>query len=188
VTTLSAELSPLLAGRRSPRAFDPAHELADTELDLLLEALRWAPSASNTQPWRVAVARRGTPEHAVLVGLLKPGNAGWAPQASALLLVAAQERTEDGPRPWAAYDTGGAVGHLTVQAQALGLAVHQMGGFDAVAAASRLQLPEGVRPLVVVAVGRALDPADAPADLREREQAPRTRRPVADLLLEVPTA
>ena len=46
------DLHPLLADRRSPRAFDPSATLDADRLDLLLDAARWAPSASNTQPWR----------------------------------------------------------------------------------------------------------------------------------------
>ena len=78
--------------------------------------------------------------------------------ASALVLVAARTVGDDGaPQPWSLYDTGQAVAALVTQAQAGGLAVHQMGGFDTA--------------------------ADLPEPLAAREIAPRTRRPVGDLLL-----
>src|SRR5690348_1569574 len=83
-------LHPLLAGRWSTRAFDPDHVLTDAGLERLLEAARWAPSAGNSQPWRLGVARRGTPEFAAMAAALAPGNALWAGAASALVLVAAQ--------------------------------------------------------------------------------------------------
>ena len=41
-----AELLPLLRDRRSVRAYDEGHVLADPELSVLLEAARWAPAAS----------------------------------------------------------------------------------------------------------------------------------------------
>ena len=44
----SADLHPLLADRRSPRAFDATATLGADQLDLLLDAARWAPSAANT--------------------------------------------------------------------------------------------------------------------------------------------
>jgi nitroreductase len=53
-------LHPLLAQRTSTRAFDPSHEVDDVTLVALLDAARWAPSSMNRQPWRFAVARRGT--------------------------------------------------------------------------------------------------------------------------------
>jgi nitroreductase len=179
-----AELHPLLAQRWSARGFDAGHALGDAELSALLEAARWAPSAANTQPWRFVVARRGESVYERLVALLAPGNVLWAPVASALILVAAATQDDEGqPQPWARYDVGQAAAHLTVQATALGLTVHQMGGFDAAGAASEFGLPEGVEPQAVIAVGR-LDPdAVLPEALAAREVAPRSRRPLADLLL-----
>lgn len=175
---------PLLAERWSTRAFDARAELAEADLAALLEAARWAPSASNTQPWRFLVALRGTPEHAALVERLADGNRVWAGAASALVLVAAAQRGADGRAlPWARYDTGGAVAAMVTEAQARGLAAHQMGGFDAPGLADDLALPADVEPLVVVALGRH-DPAAAlPEHLRERETAPRTRLPLDELLL-----
>lgn len=181
---IEAELHPLLARRWSPRGFDAAHELGDAELAALLEAARWAPSAANTQPWRFVVARRGEPVYERLVALLAPGNALWAPVASALILVAAATRNEAGePQPWARYDAGQAAAHLTVQAGALGLSVHQMGGFDAAAAVTEFGLPEGVEPQAVIAVGRLDRDAVLPEALAAREVAPRVRRPLDELVL-----
>ncbi|WP_336922336.1 nitroreductase family protein [Aquipuribacter sp. SD81] len=177
-------LHPLLASRWSTRAFDPAAELTAGQVTALLEAARWSPSASNTQPWRFAVALRGTPGHDALLGTLAPGNRAWADTASALVLVAAVTTGPDGAeRPWAVYDAGQAVAHLTVQAEHEGLAVHQLGGFDRDAAA-RLLPAEAGTPLVVLAVGRH----DAALQLAEpfasRETAPRTRLPLEEI--EVP--
>ncbi|MGY1725166.1 nitroreductase family protein [Blastococcus sp. SYSU DS0533] len=180
----SVPLHPLLAERWSPRALDPQHELGAEQVTALLEAARWAPSASNTQPWRFAVALRGTADHGAVLDTLAAGNRAWAHAASALVVVAATEEDADGAeRPWARYDTGQAVAHLSIQAQSEGLAVHQMGGFDA--ARLRALLPTGVTPLVVLAVGRR----DATARLAEpfagRETAARTRLPLGALQLAV---
>jgi nitroreductase len=180
----SVRLHPLLSGRWSPRGFDRSHGVSDEQLTALLEAARWAPSASNSQPWRFLVTRRGDAAFDRLAGLLAPGNHGWARHASALLLVAAETTTPDGEvRPWALYDTGQAVAQLVAQARAEGLATHQMGGFDTAAAADAFGLGAGLTPLVVVAVG-AIDPgAELPEPLATRERAPRVRRPLEDLLL-----
>ena len=82
-----------------------------------------------------------------------------------------------------AYDLGQAVAHLTVQATALGLYVRQILGFDHAGLADDLELPAGVHPLVVVAVGRLGDPFSLPEELRHHETGLRRRRPLADLLL-----
>jgi nitroreductase len=175
---------PLLAERWSPRGFDRAHELGDQALTALLEAARWAPSAHNSQPWRFLVTRRGEEAHGRLFAALAPGNQAWAGTASALVLVVARIVGENGsPYPWALYDTGQAVAALVTQAQADGLAVHQMGGFDTAAVRAEFGLGEDLTPVVVLAIGRRDGLADLPEHLAAREAAPRTRRPVSDLLL-----
>jgi nitroreductase len=175
---------PLLAERWSPRGFDRAHELSDEALTALLEAARWAPSSQNSQPWRFLVTRRGEDAHSRLFAALAPGNQAWAGTASALVLVAARTVGDDGrPQPWALYDTGQAVAALVTQAQADGLAVHQMGGFDTAAVRAAFGLGDTLTPVVVLAIGRCDGAADLPEPLAAREAAPRTRRPVSDLLL-----
>jgi nitroreductase len=180
---------PLLAERWSPRGFDQAHEIGDEALAALLEAARWAPSAGNSQPWRFLVTRRGEPAHDRLFAALAPGNQAWAGAASALILVAARTAGDDGrPQPWALYDTGQAVAALVTQAQADGLSVHQMGGFDTGAVRAEFGLGEDLTPVVVLAVGRHDTEVGLPEPLAAREAAPRTRHPVGDLLLPAPAA
>jgi nitroreductase len=187
-TLASANAGPvlhdLLAGRRSTRAFSPDRPVGETMLHALLEAARWAPSANNNQPWRFGLALRGEPAFDALIATLAPGNRVWAQHAGALVLVAAQTADDAGrPRRWAVYDAGQAAAHLTVQAQAEGLSVHQMGGFDPAGAADVFGLSDDVEPLVVLAVGWHDPDADLPEPVASREQAPRVRRPLADLLL-----
>jgi nitroreductase len=182
----AAPLHPLLAARWSPRALDPGHELSPEQLTCLLEAARWAPSASNTQPWRFAVTLRGSAEHAAVLDALAPGNQAWAHAASALVVAAAETVAPDGAaRPWALYDTGQAVAHLSVQAEHEGLAVHQMGGFDRDRVRAVLDAADPVEPLVVLAVGRHDSTVALPEPLAGREAAPRTRLPLDELLLPV---
>jgi nitroreductase len=179
----SADLHPLLADRRSPRAFDATATIGADQLDLLLDAARWAPSAANTQPWRFLVGRRGDRAFDALLAALNPANQEWARDAAALVLVAAETVDAEGaPRRWAAYDAGQAAAHLTAQASALGLSVRQMGGFQA---AGLPALPERVTPLAVVAVGVAL-PADRIPEGHPATRLPaRDRRPLEELLLDV---
>jgi nitroreductase len=153
----------------------------------LLEAARWAPSANNSQPWRFLVTHRGEQSFARLLDLLAPGNRSWAHAASALVLVAAQTVDDTGrPRPWALFDTGQAVAALSVQAEADGLSVHQMGGFDVDAAHREFDLEATLAPQVVLAVGRRDPEAELPEPLATRERAPRSREPLEGLLLAVP--
>jgi len=175
---------PLVAERWSPRGFDREHELGDEALYALLEAARWAPSSANSQPWRFLVTRRGEDAHGRLFRALAPGNQAWAGTASALVLVAARTATDEGdPQPWALYDTGQAVATLVTQAQADGLSVHQMGGFDTAAVRAEFGLDGTLTPIVILAVGRRDGTAELPEPFAAREAAPRARRPLSDLLL-----
>ncbi len=80
------------------------------------------------------------------------------------------------------YDLGQSVAHLTIQASALGLAVHQMGGFDASKAREVLAIPDGYEPVIAIAVGYAKRPETLPDDLRQREEAPRSRKPLEEFV------
>ena len=180
----SVPIHPLLAQRWSPRGFDAEHQLDDQTVLALLEAARWAPSAANSQPWRFLVARRGEPAFAQLLAVLSPGNQPWAERARALVLVAAEVVDEKGKaRPWAHYDTGQAVAALSMQAEAIGLSAHQMGGFDAVAAARQFGLDAALSPVVVIALGLRDEANPLPEPYAARETAVRARSPLSSLLL-----
>lgn len=180
-----SDLHPLLEERESPRSYDPSHGLDDDTLVALLEAARWAPSSMNRQPWRFVAARRGTSAHDTVMATLMPGNQVWAGQAS-LLVVAIAERERDGRLIGTAdYDLGLAVAQMTLQAHAMGLHAHQMGGFDHAGLAEAFDLDPSLSPVVVVAVGRRDHPDRLPDDLRARETAPRRRRPLSDVVLAV---
>jgi molybdopterin-guanine dinucleotide biosynthesis protein A/nitroreductase len=176
-------LHPLLAARWSPRRLDPDQVLTREDLLPLLEAARWAPSSGNTQPTRFVVALRGEPLHARLMGALKRGNRTWAGRAAALVVVVSLAHDETGRSyPSGLHDAGQAAAHLSLQAEAQGLHVHQMGGFDADAVRVAAGLSEAQRPVVVAAVGAEGGP---PLDerLAAREAEPRTRRPLEELVL-----
>lgn len=181
------DLHPLLAGRWSPRAFDPGATVTGEELSALLEAARWAPSADNSQPWRFVIGRRDDESYKRILTTLGPDEQRWAWRAPVLLAGAYATGTDDGvPLPYAPYDLGQAVAHLSLQAAALDLYVHQMVHFDAVGLHRELCLPDDVAVHVVAAVGRLGDPHTLPPDLRERELELRHRRPLTDLLLAEP--
>ncbi|PRI12432.1 nitroreductase family protein [Leucobacter massiliensis] len=180
----SAPVLDALAERWSPRAFDTEHRFPEGALRGMLEAARWAPSASNTQPRRFIVGRRGSEHFARIERALVGFNRQWAGAAAALIVNVAEVVDAEGQeRPWAEYDLGQAVAHLTVQAQAEGYHTHQMGGFDREAIREAFGLEERLRPVSVTAIGAlgALD--QLPEPLRERETAPRERRALDELIL-----
>jgi nitroreductase len=151
-----------LRSRWSPSVFDPAHVLPTADIQTLLAAARWAPSAGNSQPWRFVVAARGSASHTAFVPTLSRGNSGWVPRA-ALVLVAGCEVVDVKNPDVARYDLGQAAAHVTLQARAMGLHTHQFGGFDKSAAALALGVPDHVQLLSGIAIGRRGVPARCPS-------------------------
>jgi len=181
-----ALLAEPMRSRWSPSFFDDAHVLTTDQLRRLLVAAQWAPSCGNAQPAGFIVAERGSASHQVLTRHLSRGNSGWVPRASAVFVVAAQvapdEQGEGGYKPFhAEYDAGQAAAHLTLQAQAMGLAAHQFAGFDKEAVARELGVPDHFKVMAAIAVGVPGDPDDVPEQDRDREHRPRRRRPLASV-------
>ncbi len=180
----SAPLIGALVERWSPRAYDPDAVVAPEIVDVLLEAARWAPSANNSQPWRFVVAHRGSPEFAAIHDALMGFNQAWADSAAVLIVNVAETTDAEGrERPWATYDLGQAVAHLSVQAQHEGLHTHQMGGFDGDALKAAFGLGETLKVVSVITLGVPGDVDSLPDVLREREVAPRQRLTLDELVL-----
>jgi nitroreductase len=175
----------LIRDRWSPRAFSDKH--IDTRvLATLFEAARWAPSSNNEQPWTYLVATKDNPEEfARMLSVLVEFNAGWAKQAPVLVLAIARMNFHNNgtPNRNAFYDTGAASALLSVEATARGLAVHQMAGFDRAQTKQVFGIPDYCEPIAAMAIGYQGDPESLPEKLRNREVAPRTRKPLTEFVM-----
>ncbi len=174
----------LLQRRWSPRAFS-GRMVEPEKLCSLLEAARWAASCFNEQPWSFIVAtKEDTAEYERLLSCLMEGNITWAKHAPVLMLSVAKLAFDRSGKPnrHALHDVGLAVQNLAIQATALGLFVHQMAGFQAEKARQLYGIPDGHDPVAAMAVGYSGDPASLPDDLRERELAPRSRKPFQEFV------
>jgi nitroreductase len=174
----------LISERWSPRAFAD-RSVEREKLYSLLEAARWAASAGNQQPWYFLVSTKEHAEnHARLAATLWERNILWAQYAPVLILVVAKLYDRPGKELTSFYDVGMAVGNLVTQAVDLGLVTHQMAGFDAEKARETLGIPEGYQPLAMIALGYLGTPDGLPDDLRKRELAPRSRKPLEEFVFE----
>lgn len=174
----------LIRDRWSPLAFAD-RPVSGEELGRLLEAARWAASSYNEQPWGYVIATRDDAEaFETMHGCLAEGNQPWTAKAPVLMLACAKQQFERNGKPnrHAAHDVGLANGNLVLQAMAHGLYVHMMAGFEPQKARVVLGIPEGWDPLTMMAVGYLGSAADLPESLRERENAPRSRRPMSDFV------
>ena len=168
---MARPLHPLLAERWSPAVFDAEHETAAEDVESLLEAARWAPSAGNAQPWAFLVGRRGDAVHAGLVRHLAGSSAAWAPSASVLVANLSHryvEGTDWEFSEFALYDLGQAVAHMTIQAQALGLRARQFRAFDRKGLATEFDVPAHWEVTTMTAFGRPVAPAADDSPSRRR--------------------
>ncbi|MGJ8669912.1 MAG: nitroreductase family protein [Oceanococcus sp.] len=183
----SEHINPLLAQRWSPVIFDAQRDVSEQDLLALMEAARWSPSCFNAQPWRFVVAEKSRqPQvwqqiHSVLV----EGNQVWTQHAPVLMLGVAQLNFEHNGKSnaHAGYDLGAAAAHLTVEASARGLLVHQMAGLHADKAAETFALDDGYQVMTAWALGYHGDPVTAEEGLAQRESQPRVRKPLDELIV-----
>jgi nitroreductase len=181
---------PALLDRWSPRSFEDREPEAD-KLRSMFEAARLAPSAHNTQPTRFLLGRKHHgPVYDQLFDCLDDHNKVWAHSAPVLILAAVtRRRFSQATGEFVAYshalhDLGLAVMSLIVQGQALGLHCHPMAAFDPDRAQETFAIPPLFLPGMMIAVGYLGPSGVLPEDLRQRETAARTRRPLEELVFE----
>ena len=175
----------LIQNRWSPRAFSD-NPVSPETLRSLFEAARWAPSSSNEQPWAFIVGTKDDLEtHSKILSTMVEFNQAWAKHAPVLAIAVSEMEfaRNKTPNRNAFYDTGAAVAHLTAEATSRGLFVHQMAGFDPQKAIEVFHIPKGWEPIAVFAIGYPGDPNALPDKLRERELAPRSRKPISEFVM-----
>lgn len=177
-------VAPLFVRRWSPRSMT-GEPLSREELLRLFEAARWAPSASNEQPWRMIYATRDTPAFAKFFDCLVEFNQLWCGNAAALIVFASRETNSKGdPNPTHSFDTGAAWMSLALQASMMGLVAHGMAGYDAEKIAKVIGLPADHRVEAMVAVGRPGDITVLPeGGIRDKEK-PNSRKPLEETTFE----
>ncbi|MEM2321160.1 MAG: nitroreductase family protein [Candidatus Bathyarchaeia archaeon] len=156
------EVFEAIKGRRSIRRYK-REKISREIIARLLDAARWAPSGGNIQPWLFIVI--DDPKLLGAVRKVSPGLFGEPPLA--ILVCSNRER---------AYRMGGTLGrdYLTIcdcamavqnmllAAHALGLGSCVIKSFSHTAIRELLDIPEGVEPELLVAIGY---PDEAPKPL-----------------------
>lgn len=119
-----------------------------------------------------------------MVSCLAGPNREWAPQAPVLALgIVKHELTETGKHNRAAvHDLGAASASLTFEATARGLCVHQMIGLHPDKARQEFSIPEGFEAWTALAIGYQAEPTALSQRYRDRDQSPRSRRPLSEFV------
>ncbi len=184
---VDAPVQELLTRRWSPYAFDPSRPVASEDLHSLFEAARWTMSSYNEQPWRyiVGVRERDHQTWSQVLDVLVDGNKPWARHAPVLVLGLVKTHFERNGREnkAAAHDLGAASAMLTVEATARGLVVHQMIGIEPDRAREVFAVDESMVPWTALAIGYHGDGSLLDEAYRSRDDRPRERRPLSELIV-----
>ena len=175
---------PVFHARWSPRSFAD-REVSKADLAKVFDAARWAASSFNEQPWRFLVGTKGSEAYKKILDSLMPFNQQWAGKAPVLILGVAKTKFSHNNEPnrVALYDLGAAASYLTLEAAALGLSTHQMGGFDPEAARKAFGIPEDYVFGAVIALGYQGEPAALPHEqMLKQEIAPRSRKAPGEIV------
>jgi len=157
------KFSDLITIRQSVRKYQD-RPVEDEKIAQLLEAVRLAPSASNSQPWKVIVVNDPLLKNAVanatfstLVSFNK-----FVPQAPVIMVFTIQKPkliTQLGghlkDRDFPLIDIGIAAEHFCLQAAELGLGTCMLGWFDEEAVKTLLHIPKKTRIGLLITVGYA---------------------------------
>ena len=178
----SVPIDDLLARRWSPRAFDANRAVSREQLSALLDAARWAPSCNGDEPWRYLVWDRARDPEGFQKAFdcLSENNRKWVKNVPVLMLSCAGSIFAHNGKPnrYGPHDTGASDFSIALQAAALGLVAHQMGGYDANKAREIFGIPGEYTPQAMIAVGYQASPDVLHEETKQKELKPRARKPL----------
>ena len=170
-----------IRNRRSDRHFD-GRPVVQQDIDLLIEAFRWAPSSTNRQPWRLIFATSAE-ARAAYHDALSAGNKPWACAAPVKIVVIgtpAEQPDRNGLHTWL-LDAGLALENMLIQGYAMGLTIHAMAGYDEQKVLQGFGIPAPFRVAAVVAAGYRGTVESLPEEVRAKDLKPRVRKAAAEI-------
>jgi len=188
IAQTSRPIHDLLARRWSTRAFDAAKPVSREQLIALLEAGRWAPSCNGDEPWRYLIwdKSRDPAGWQKAFDILSENNRKWVKNVPLLMLSCSGSifGATGKPNRWGQHDTGAASVSMALQATAMGLMVHQMGGFDADKARAAFGIPAEYTPMAMIAVGYQASADVLDEETKAKELKSRGRKSLAEKFFE----
>ncbi len=159
------EVLEAIYSRRSVRKFT-AESIPDALLSRVIEAALQAPSGGNVQPWAFLVIQE--PPRLRQLRALAPGIIGKPTTVVAICLDRRRATTLGGSldEMMAGVDIGLATQNLLLSAHALGLGGCAIASFHRSSVKSFLDLPEGIEPVLLIALGY---PAQLPSSPGRRD-------------------
>jgi nitroreductase len=174
----------IIQERWSPYSFSSA-PVEGFKLKAMFEAAGYAPSCNNEQPWLFVFSTQEEKDvFNDYVGFLSDGNKVWAKNAYALVISMARTKFSYNGKPnrHAFHDTGMAVTNLLLQALALDVYVHQMGGYSIEKVKDYFKFGDDIEPVAIMAVGYLGDGSSLTPELLKRDEIRRPRKSVNEFV------
>jgi len=152
---MSCSLREILLKRRSVRQFsdDPVDE---AQIERLAEALVWAPSAGNMQPWRFLFIKNAGIRKALARAAWNQSFIEEAPLVIAVCAYPEESASRYGSRGSEFYclmDCAAAIQNMLLTAADLGLGACWVGAFNDEEVARVLETGEELRPVAIIPIG-----------------------------------
>lgn len=165
------DLMQTIKERRSIRKFEQK-AVKEEDLNQILEAVRWAPSWTNCQPWEVIVVKDQGVREKLQASLPPKGNPAIKSivQAPVLLVLCGKTKTSGYYKgepstklgDWFMFDLGIAAQNICLSAHDLGLGTVIVGLFDHDKANEAVNVPEGYQLVAMIPVGYPAKTGSAP--------------------------
>jgi nitroreductase len=153
--------------RRSTGAYTD-EKVSEEDIERLIEAARWAPSAGNIQPWAFVVVKDVETKQKLSDAAL---NQTFIQKAPVVIVVCADVIRSSrgygsrGVHLYSLQDTAAATENILLAAQELGLATCWVGAFRENEVAKAVNASRNLRPVAIVPVGH---PAERPVAPQKR--------------------
>ena len=165
------DLMQVIKERRSIRKFEQK-AVKEEDLNQILEAVRWAPSWTNCQPWELIVVKDQAVKEKLQASLPPKGNPAIKAivQAPVLLVLCGKTKTSGYYKgepstklgDWLMFDLGIAAQNICLSAHSLGLGTVIVGLFDHDKANEAVNVPDGFQLVAMIPVGYPAKSSSAP--------------------------
>jgi nitroreductase len=160
-------------GRRSVRAFK-RDDVSFEDVEKVIDAAMWAPSAGNIQPWEFVIIRKSDTKKRLATAAW---DQAFVEEAPVVIVVCANENRSSkrygnrGKTLYCLQDTAAAIQNIHLAAYSIGLGTCWVGAFKEEDVRRITNVPQGVRPVAIIPVGY-------PARLAS----PRSKRPMDEIV------
>jgi nitroreductase len=166
------DISEAIIQRRSIRQFTE-QDIPEETVERLINAARWAPSAGNIQPWDFVIVKKAETKTRLANAALDQQSIEQAPIVIVVCaneVLSAQRYGDRGKALFCLQDTAAAIQNILLFAYSIGLGTCWIGAFTEEQVREIIKVPEGSRPIAIVAVGH---PGETPQ--------PRRRKPTSEI-------